>query len=106
MEEAMSFMTGDCVLSGDILIRCRYTAFQKNKAGAQKPIKESLFRVNFHTAFINSQLFRLTKRELDGPHNDAAFPNDFFVDLVFAPESFEDHSVDPKVASPDQQDTP
>jgi len=98
MEEAMSFMTGDCILSGDILIRCRYNAFQTDKkGGAKKPVKESLFRVNFHTAFITSQLFRLTKRELDGPHNDSEFANDFFVDLVFAPESFEDHSVDPKV---------
>jgi len=60
-------------------------------------VKDSLFRVNFHTAFVNSQLLRLTRRELDGPHNDPSFGDDFFVDLIFSPESFADTSVAPDV---------
>jgi hypothetical protein len=43
-----------------------------------------MFRAGFHTGYIHSGVLRLTKSQLDGPNTDDRFPDDFFIDLIFA----------------------
>ena len=61
----------------DVMIRCRHLARDNSTF--------TIFRVMFHTAFVNSEVFRFDKKELDGAFVDSRFPEmftlDFFLDL-------------------------
>ena len=67
----------DCVLDGDILVRCRHV----NENGKRL----SMFRAAFHTGYIPQGIQRLPKNQCDGAANDRRFDVDFFVDLIFEP---------------------
>ena len=66
----------DCIVQGDILVRCRH---------AENASRVSMFRAAFHTGYVPGNVLRLTKAQLDGPNNDDRFPDDFLIDLIFAP---------------------
>ncbi|CAI5740627.1 unnamed protein product [Peronospora destructor] len=70
------FFNVNCMLQGDILIRCRHLT----DAGE----RISMFRGAFHTGYIPQGILRLTKAQLDGACSDSRFDQDFFVDLIFA----------------------
>lgn len=61
----------------DVMIRCRHLARDNSTF--------TVFRVMFHTAFVNSEVLRFEKKELDGAFVDSRFPEmftlDFFLDL-------------------------
>jgi len=42
-----------------------------------------MFRATVHTSFVVDNVLRLTREELDGASNNDAYPNDFFIDLIF-----------------------
>ena len=65
-------------ISGDVLIRSRQPSSELKGA---KMV--SHFRVNLHTAFMSSDLLRLSKSELDGPHREDTWPGTLFIDLIF-----------------------
>eukprot|EP01036_Dinobryon_divergens_P039020 gene39020-51323_t len=45
-----------------------------------------MFRAAFHTGYVpHGGVLRLTKSQLDGANIDARIPEDFFIDLIFAP---------------------
>lgn len=75
-EGSVSFVI-DCVVQGDILLRCRHA----DASGA----RVSMFRSAFHTGYVPCGVLRLTKNQLDGSCSDPRFDDDFFVDLIFAP---------------------
>lgn len=76
-EEGSASFSVDCVVQGDILLRCRHAA----RSGA----RVSMFRCGFHTGYVPSGVLRLTKAQLDGSSSDSRYSEDFFVDLIFAP---------------------
>lgn len=65
----------NCVVQGDILIRCRHLTSKKTRI--------SMFRAAFHTGYVPPKVLRLKRAELDGACNDERFKDDFFVDLIF-----------------------
>jgi tensin len=65
----------NCVVQGDILIRCRHLTSKKTRV--------SMFRAAFHTGYVPPKVLRLKKSELDGACNDERFKDDFFIDLIF-----------------------
>jgi len=67
----------DQIVQGDILLRCRHLTVKKQRV--------SMFRAAFHTGYVPPKVMRLTKSQLDGACNDARFPEDFFLDLIFEP---------------------
>lgn len=67
----------DCVVQGDILLRCRHLDTE-NKA------RVSMFRAAFHTGYVHSGVLRLTKAQLDGPNTDTRFHDEFYIDLIFS----------------------
>jgi protein-tyrosine phosphatase len=67
----------DCVVQGDVLIRCRHATLSGSKV--------SMFRAAFHTGYVSGGVLRLTKAQLDGSATDSRFAEDFFVDFVFSP---------------------
>lgn len=43
-----------------------------------------MFRALCHTSFVQDNMIRLTQSDLDGANSSsAAYPSDFFVDLIF-----------------------
>lgn len=74
-DSSISFQV-DCVVQGDILLRCRHAA----SSGA----RVSMFRAAFHTGYVSGGVLRLTKAQLDGTASDSRFSDDFFIDLIFA----------------------
>jgi hypothetical protein len=42
-----------------------------------------MFRASIHTSFVDNNLLRLGKQDLDGACNNDSYPNDFFIDLIF-----------------------
>ena len=44
---------------------------------------KQLFIIQFHTFFINSNIMRFTKDQIDGICKDIRYPNEFFLDLIF-----------------------
>ena len=89
--------TLDCLVQGDILIRCRHVTSDGRRI--------SMFRAAFHTGYVPLGILRLTKVQLDGACQDSRFENDFFIDLIFAPIQTEDevavsdHSLDESTSS-------
>jgi hypothetical protein len=77
----------DCLLQGDILIRCRH-------ADSITGARISMFRAAFHTGYVPQSVLRLMKSQLDGPNTDARFDNDFFIDLIFAPVERGNSNID------------
>lgn len=75
-DEGSASFTLDCLVQGDILLRCRHAA--------QSGARVSMFRAAFHTGYISGGVLRLTKAQCDGSASDARFSEDFFVDLIFA----------------------
>ena len=75
-EESVSFPV-DCVVSGDILVRCRHT----ERSGK----KEEMFRAAFHTGYVPCGVLRLTKTQLDGANIDDRIEDIFYIDLIFGP---------------------
>lgn len=67
----------DCALQGDILLRFRHAS--------ASGVRVSLFRAAFHTGYVPYGVLRLYKAQLDGANEDDRFPDDFFIDLIFAP---------------------
>lgn len=67
----------DLVVSGDILVRCRHLDDQGNRI--------SMFRAALHAGYAPLGVLRLAKSQLDGACSDSRFPQDFFLDLIFAP---------------------
>jgi hypothetical protein len=67
----------DMIVQGDVLLRCRHASM----SGA----RVSMFRAAFHTGYISGGVLRLTKAQLDGSPSDPRYPDDFFIDLIFAP---------------------
>lgn len=67
----------DQLVQGDVLLRCRHVSAHNRKQ------RVSMFRVAFHTGYVPPKVMRLTKSQLDGACQDARFPEDFFVDLIF-----------------------
>jgi protein-tyrosine phosphatase len=67
----------DCIVQGDVLIRCRHATLSGSKV--------SMFRAAFHTGYVSGGVLRLTKAQLDGSATDSRFAEDFFVDFVFSP---------------------
>lgn len=65
----------NCVVQGDILIRCRHLTSKKTRI--------SMFRAAFHTGYVPPKVLRLKRAELDGACNDERFKDDFFIDLIF-----------------------
>lgn len=78
-EEGSASFTLDCLVQGDILLRCRHAA--------QSGARVSMFRAAFHTGYISGGVLRLTKAQCDGSSSDARFADDFFIDLIFASAS-------------------
>lgn len=74
-EEGSASFTIDCLVQGDILLRCRHAA--------QTGARVSMFRAAFHTGYVSGGVLRLTKAQLDGSSSDARFGDDFFIDLIF-----------------------
>ena len=68
----------NCVLSGDVLLRCRHIETTTGK-------RISMFRAGFHTGYILELVQRLPRSQCDGAAADERFEQDFFVDLIFAP---------------------
>lgn len=81
-------------LVGDILIRCRNDS--------ELP-KRTLFRVMFHTAFIDDFSLRLQKNDLDGG-NDEFFPEDFMVDLFYTSQSGDKEIVPGNLKKPQEKE--
>jgi hypothetical protein len=76
-ESDLSFVFDlNLVVEEDVLIRCRHLG--KNNTF-------TIFRVMFHTAFVENEVFRFTRQEIDGAFVDSRFPEmftlDFFLDL-------------------------
>jgi hypothetical protein len=69
------FFPVDQTLEGDILVRVRHLSRTGQRV--------SMMRFGFYMGFLEPGSLRLTKAEIDGA-TDSAFPNDFFVDLVFS----------------------
>ena len=44
---------------------------------------KQLFLIQFHTFFLNSNVMRFTKDQIDGICKDIRYPNEFFLDLIF-----------------------
>jgi hypothetical protein len=42
-----------------------------------------MFRTSLHTSFAVDNVIRLTKDDLDGASKNTAYPEDFFIDLIF-----------------------
>lgn len=72
----------DMPLRGDILMRCRHVG----KRGAST----SIFRAAFHTGYLQDNVLRLTKNQLDVACQNPNVPSDFFVELIFAPVGAEE----------------
>jgi len=78
-DDSFSFNDIDCILDGDILLRCRHIDSSSGKS-------MSMFRVAFYTGFVPAgEVLRLYKTDLDGLVGDGRFDTEMFVDLVFAP---------------------
>jgi hypothetical protein len=71
----------DVAVDGDIVIRCRHVS--------PKNSKETIFRLMFHTSFIENHILHCTKRDLDVACLDPRFPEDFSTDLIFSPDEEE-----------------
>ncbi|KAJ8611847.1 hypothetical protein CTAYLR_005783 [Chrysophaeum taylorii] len=67
----------DCVVHGDILLRCRHLDDDGSRV--------SMFRAALHSGFAPVGVLRLAKSQLDGACSDDRFQNDFFIDLIFEP---------------------
>jgi hypothetical protein len=61
-------------LQDDVFVRCRHLG--RNGQGV------TIFRLMFHTSFIQSDVIRFTKSTLDGANNDNRFPDTFRVDFI------------------------
>jgi len=59
---------------GDVMIELLHQQGNKFK---------QLFLIQFHTFFINSNILRFTKDQIDGICKDIRYPNEFFLDLIF-----------------------
>lgn len=81
----------DCLVQGDILLRCRHAA--------QTGARISMFRAAFHTGYISGGVLRLTKAQCDGSANDTRFSDDFFIDLIFASAVESQHINSPHEAA-------
>ena len=42
-----------------------------------------MFRASIHTSFVENNMVRLTREEIDGACNNEQYPSDFFIDLIF-----------------------
>ena len=42
-----------------------------------------MFRASVHTSFVQDNVIRLYRDELDGACKNKAYPSDFFIDLIF-----------------------
>jgi len=67
----------DCVVHGDLLVRCRHKAADGSRI--------SMFRAALHVGYAPAGVLRLTKSQLDGACADPRFPDHFVLDLIFAP---------------------
>ena len=65
----------DCVVHGDLLVRCRHVDDRERRT--------SMFRAALHVGFAPTGVLRLTRDQLDGACGDDRFDGDFFVDLIF-----------------------
>ena len=78
-DDSFSFNNVDCILEGDILLRCRHI---DSSTGKGVP----MFRIAFYTGFVPAgEVLRLKKNELDGITDDDRFDDEMFIDMVFAP---------------------
>lgn len=75
--EGSASFTVDCLVRGDILLRCRHCSPNGERV--------SMFRAAFHTGYVPCGVLRLNKAQLDGANSDIRFTDDFFIDLIFAP---------------------
>lgn len=57
----------------DVLLRCRHIG----STG-----RSTVFRAMFNTSFVEGNVLRLTKQELDYANEDKRIPEDFFVDIL------------------------
>ena len=72
-ESDMSFVFDlDLEVEEDVLIRCRHLG--KNKTF-------TIFRVMFHTAFVEGEVFRFSRQDIDGAFVDSRFPELFTLDF-------------------------
>jgi len=62
-------------VENDILIRFRH--FKNNQA------RVSMFRASVHTSFVQDNVIRLHRDDLDGACKNDIYPSDFFIDLIF-----------------------
>ena len=44
---------------------------------------KQLFVIQFNTFFVNDNILRFTKDQIDGVCKDIRYPNDFFIDLIY-----------------------
>ena len=65
------------VLQGDVLMRCRH-----KRRGGKKSV--AMFRAAFHTGYTPELVLRFSLAQLEGT-SAARYPDDFFVELIFAP---------------------
>ena len=78
-DDSYSFNNIDCIIEGDILVRCRHI---DSSSGKGIP----MFRTAFYTGFVPAgEVLRLRKADLDGLSYDTRFDEEMFVDMVFAP---------------------
>ena len=83
----------DCVVHGDLLVRCRHLGDDGGRI--------SMFRAALHVGYAPAGVLRLAKSQLDGACTDDRFPNDFVLDLIFAPVQHqnEEETTEQKVAT-------
>lgn len=82
----------DTPVHGDILLRCRH--MPENR----KPV--SMFRAAFHTGYVLEHVLRFGRAQLDGASADDRFPDDCFVELIFAPVEMSAPVAGDAVAAP------
>ena len=63
-------------VENDVLLRCRQFINENERA--------SMFRLYFHTSFINTKVLRFSKPMIDGVYNNDCYSKDFFIDLIFS----------------------
>jgi hypothetical protein len=68
-------------MEGDILVRCLKVA--------ERNSRQTMFRVMFHTSFIENHCVHFNKRDLDFAHFDTRFTEEFSVDLIFSADEEE-----------------
>jgi hypothetical protein len=63
-------------VENDFLVRARH--FKGGPKG-----RVSIFRAFAHTSFVNNNVMRLQRCDLDLGSSDHVYPSDFFLDLIF-----------------------